>query len=101
MDGDKMSTAKCKKCGNPISDMYLSQGLCEKCNKEKQKLIHAQFTLRAFGILVTIPLIIGLVLAQIGINSGLTTYFFILWQSSTVLVALIGMYYFTKKLRKY
>jgi hypothetical protein len=101
MDGDKMESVKCKICGNPISDAYSKTELCPFHTKEKSRLIHFQYGLRAFTILSCLPLVVSLILALAGVQSELTSYFYVLWQLGLVLAGLLALYFVIYKLRDY
>jgi uncharacterized membrane protein len=96
-----MQSAKCRICGQPVTDMYGPTDLCTVHQKQKSNLLHVQTISRVLAILVSIPLLIGIILSLIQINSGLTTYFFVLWQATVLIIALSILYITTSKMRRY
>jgi hypothetical protein len=96
-----MSSLRCKRCGNPVSDAYAKWSYCTSCGKQKQRIEHFNIFFRALGILFLIPILVGFIFALAHVNSSLTLYAFILIQGSFVTAALVGVFYTSKSLSNF
>lgn len=85
-----MSSLRCKRCGNPVSDAYSKWGYCAVHGKEKQRLDNLDVFFRAFSIICLAPILAAVVFALVGINSSLTLFYFIIWQALLTVSSMIA-----------
>jgi len=87
-----MSSLRCKRCGNPISDAYSKWSYCAKCGKSKQRLDNMDVFFRAFAIISLAPIVVALIFSLVHIASQLTLYWFIGWQAILSFTSLCGFF---------
>ncbi|TLX85011.1 MAG: hypothetical protein E6L04_05940 [Thaumarchaeota archaeon] len=87
-----MSSLRCKRCGNPISDAYSKWSYCAKCGKSKQRLDNMDVFFRAFAIISLSPIVVALIFSLANVASQLTLYWFISWQAILSFASLCGFF---------
>ena len=84
----------CKRCGKPMEDMYYSKwNYCASCGKVKQRYDHLNIVARAFTILVSVPLLIGLIAGIIGIVTQFQSLFLIIYFATMFILGLTASIY--------